>query len=32
MGWAGHVARMSEERVVYSLGEETGGKETTWET
>ena len=32
MRWAGHVARMGEERGVYSLGGETGGKETTGET
>jgi len=32
MSWAGHVARMGEERGVYSLGGETGGKETTGET
>jgi len=33
MRWAGHVARMGEERGVYRvlLGE-TGGKETTGET
>jgi len=33
MGWAGHVARMGEERGVYRvlLGE-TGRKETTGET
>jgi len=29
MRWAGHVARMGEERV---LAGETGGKETTGET
>jgi len=29
MRWAGHVARMVEER---GLGGETGGKETTGET
>ena len=27
--WTGHVARMGEERGVYSLAGETGGKETT---
>jgi len=35
MRWAGHVARMGEERgggSVQVLGRETGGKETTWET
>ena len=33
MRWAGHVARMGEERGVYKdLGGETGGKETTGET
>ena len=32
MRWAGHVARMGEERVVYSLGGETGAKETTGKT
>jgi hypothetical protein len=32
MRWAGHVARMGEERGVYGLGRETGGKETTGET
>jgi len=33
MRWAGHVARMGEERgSVYGLGEEIGGKETTGET
>jgi len=33
MRWAGHVARMGEERgVVEGLGGETGGKETTGET
>ena len=33
MRWAGHVARMGEEREVYRvLGGETGGKETTGET
>ena len=33
MRWAGHVARMGEERGVYRvLGGETGGKETTGET
>jgi len=34
MRWARHVARMGEERLVYSLGRgrETGGKETTGET
>jgi len=32
MKWAGHVARMGEERVVYSLGGETGAKETTGKT
>jgi len=31
--WAGHVARMGEEKRVYrALGGETGGKETTGET
>ena len=29
--WAGHVARMGEERGVQGLGGETGGKETTGE-
>jgi len=33
MRWAGHVARMGEERVVYRvLMGETGGKKTTGET
>ena len=33
MRWAGHVARMGEERGVYrDLVGETGGKETTGET
>ena len=32
MRWAGHVARMGEERGVYGLAGETGGKETTGET
>ena len=33
MRWAGHVARMGEERGAYrGLGGETGGKETTGET
>jgi len=32
MGWAGHVARMDEERGVQGLAGETGGKETTGET
>ena len=33
MRWAGHVARMGEERGVYRVfGVETGGKETTGET
>ena len=32
MRWAGHVARMGEEREYKVLGGETGGKETTWET
>jgi len=33
MRWAGHVARMGEERGAYRvLVEETGGKETTGET
>jgi len=33
MRWAGHVARMGEERVVYRvLVGKTGGKETTGET
>jgi len=33
MRWAGHVARMGEEREVYRvLVVETGGKETTGET
>jgi hypothetical protein len=32
MRWAGHVARMGEGKGVYSLGGETGGKETTGET
>jgi len=30
--WAGHVARVGEERGVYSLGGEKGGKGTTGET
>jgi len=32
MRWAGLVARMGEERGVYGLGGETGGKETSGET
>ena len=32
MRWAGHVARMGEERGCKGLGGETGGKETTGET
>jgi len=32
MRWAGHLARMGEERGCIGLGEETGGKETTGET
>jgi len=33
MRWAGHVARMGEERGVYTgVGGETGRKETTGET
>jgi len=32
MRWAGHVARMGEERGVQGLGGETGGKETTGKT
>jgi hypothetical protein len=33
MRWAGHVARMGEERGgVWGLGEKTGGKEITGET
>ena len=33
MRWAGHVARMGEERGgVYGLGRETGGKENNGET
>ena len=32
MRWAGHVARMDEERNVYGLAGETGGKETNGET
>ena len=32
MRWAGHVARMGEERGCIGLGGETGGKETTGET
>ena len=33
MRWAGHVARMGEDRGVYRVfGGETGGKETTGET
>ena len=33
MRWAGHVARMGEERgSVWGLGGETGGKETTGDT
>ena len=32
MRWAGHVARLGEERGVWGLGGETGGKETTGET
>jgi len=30
--WAGHVARMGEERGVYRIYGETGGKETIGET
>jgi len=30
--WAGHVARMGEERVCIGSWGETGGKETTGET
>ena len=30
--WAGHVARMGEERVCKGLGGETGGKETSGES
>jgi len=32
MRWTGHVACMGEEKGVYSLGGETGRKETTGET
>jgi len=32
MRWAGHVARMGEERGVQGFGGETGGKVTTGET
>ena len=32
MRWAGHVARMGEERGRIGSGGETGGKETAWET
>ena len=32
MRWAGHVARMGDERVCIGSGGETGGKETTGET
>jgi len=32
MRWAGHMARMGEERGCIGLGGETGGKETTGET
>ena len=32
MRWAGHVARMGEERGLLGLGGETGGKETNGET
>jgi len=32
MRWAGHVARMGEERGCIGSGGETGGKETTGET
>jgi len=32
MRWAGHVARMGEERRCTGLAGETGGKETTGET
>ena len=32
MRWAGHVARMGEERGCKGLGGETGGKETTGKT
>jgi len=32
MRWAGHVARMGGERVLWVLGGETEGKETTEET
>jgi len=32
MRWARHVARMGEERGVYKVLGETGGKETTGET
>jgi len=32
MRWAGHVARMGEERGVQGLDGETGRKETTGET
>jgi hypothetical protein len=31
MRWAGHVARMGEERKVYKCGK-ARGKETTWKT
>ena len=30
--WAGHVARMGEERCIEGFGGETGGKETTCKT
>ena len=29
--WAGHVARIDKRGIVYGLGGETGGKETTGE-
>ena len=32
MRWAGHMARMGDERGCKVLGGETGGKETTGET
>jgi len=32
MTWAGHVARMGEERLIQGFGVQTWGKETTWET
>jgi hypothetical protein len=32
MRWAGHIARMGEERKVQGFGGKAGGKETTWKT